>query len=183
MTRLSASYINSAAPLSFYDKLKKTILSAFSSRLTSLSAASCTDDGRVLKAVNMASGAAEPTASPLMVEELAVFPSAATITNLLVSRQPGQPPRLIVVTDDEIRAVPLARCASGRVGHCSACVRLRDPYCAWDEVERRCRPLADWPSGVEPLQNVTGGYHPRCPRGERGGVVERGEGVCGDVWR
>ncbi|XP_043238137.1 semaphorin-1A-like isoform X1 [Amphibalanus amphitrite] len=125
-----------------------------------------TDDGRVLKAVNVASGAARPTAEPLIVEELAVFPTAATITNLLVSRQPGQPPRLIVVTDDEIRAVPLSRCGAGRVGHCSACVRLRDPYCAWDEVERLCRPLADWPAGVEPLQNVTGGYHPRCPRGE-----------------
>ena len=120
----------------------------------------------------MASGAPEPTARPLIVEELAVFPTPATITNLLVSRQPGQPPRLIVVTDDEIRAVPLARCGAGRVGHCSACVRLRDPYCAWDEEERLCRPLADWPSGVEPLQNVTGGYHPRCPRGEG----------CGDRW-
>ncbi|KAF0304248.1 Semaphorin-1A [Amphibalanus amphitrite] len=86
-----------------------------------------TDDGRVLKAVNVASGAARPTAEPLIVEELAVFPTAATITNLLVSRQPGQPPRLIVVTDDEIRAVPLSRCGAGRVGHCSACVRLQGP--------------------------------------------------------
>ena len=106
-----------------------------------------------------------------------MFPTAATITNLLVSRQPGQPARLIVVTDDEIRAVPLSRCGAGRVGHCSACVRLRDPYCAWDELERRCRPLADWPAGVEPLQNVTGGYHPRCPRGERAVAA------AGDSWR
>ena len=125
------------------------------------------DDGRVLKAVNRASGADRPEADPLIVEELAVFQTAATITNLLVSRQPGQPPRLIVVTDDEIRAVPLSRCDSGRVGHCSACVRLRDPYCAWDENGRLCRPLAEWPSGVSPLQNVTDGYHPRCPRGEQ----------------
>ena len=60
--------------------------------------------------MNAASGSASARAEPVLIEELEVLASGAAVTNLLVSRQPGTPPRcLIVVTDDEVRALPLHR--------------------------------------------------------------------------
>ncbi|KAF0289647.1 Semaphorin-1A [Amphibalanus amphitrite] len=97
-------------------------------------------NGRVLKAVNAASGSGTVRAEPVLIEELEVLASGAAITNLLVSRQPDAPPRLIVVTDDEVRALPLHRCGDKAV-RCADCVRLQDPYCGWEAAGQRCAPV------------------------------------------
>ncbi|XP_037082260.1 semaphorin-1A-like [Pollicipes pollicipes] len=123
-----------------------------------------TDDGRVLKAVNAASGSASVRAEPVLVEELEVFPSGAAITNLLVSRQPAGPARLVAVTDSEVRALPLYRCGDKAV-RCADCVRLQDPYCGWEAAGQRCAPVdsSSWPEGIAVVQNVSHGAHPHCP--------------------
>ncbi|XP_037082709.1 semaphorin-1A-like isoform X1 [Pollicipes pollicipes] len=123
-----------------------------------------TDDGRVLKAVNAASGSASVRAEPVLVEELEVFPSGAAITNLLVSRQPAGPARLVAVTDSEVRALPLYRCGDKAV-RCADCVRLQDPYCGWEAAGQRCAPIdsPSWPEGIAVVQNVSHGAHPHCP--------------------
>ncbi|XP_043209574.1 semaphorin-1A-like isoform X2 [Amphibalanus amphitrite] len=123
-----------------------------------------TDNGRVLKAVNAASGSGTVRAEPVLIEELEVLASGAAITNLLVSRQPDAPPRLIVVTDDEVRALPLHRCGDKAL-RCADCVRLQDPYCGWEAAGQRCAPVDSpaWPEGVAVVQNVSHGVHPHCP--------------------
>ncbi|XP_043209579.1 semaphorin-1A-like isoform X3 [Amphibalanus amphitrite] len=122
-----------------------------------------TDNGRVLKAVNAASGSGTVRAEPVLIEELEVLASGAAITNLLVSRQPDAPPRLIVVTDDEVRALPLHRCGDKAL-RCADCVRLQDPYCGWEAAGQRCAPVDSpaWPEGVAVVQNVSHGVHPHC---------------------
>ena len=117
--------------------------------------------------MNAASGSASARAEPVLIEELEVLASGAAVTNLLVSRQPGTPPRLIVVTDDEVRALPLHRCGDKAV-RCSDCVRLQDPYCGWEAAGQRCAPVDSpaWPEGVTVVQNVSHGVHPHCPPSE-----------------
>ena len=105
-------------------------------------------------------------AEPVLIEELEVVAGGgAAVTNLLVSRQPADaPPRLIVVTDDEVRALPLHRCGDKAV-RCADCVRLQDPYCGWEAAGQRCAPVDSpaWPEGVPIVQNVSHGVHPHCP--------------------
>ena len=135
--------------------------------MTSGLACRLSDDGRVLKAVNAASGSASAAAAdPVLIEELQVLPGAA-ITNLLVSRPAAGPARLVVVSDDEVRALPLHRCGDKAV-RCPDCVRLQDPYCGWEAAGQRCAPIdsPSWPEGVALVQNVSHGVHPHCPPGE-----------------
>ena len=117
--------------------------------------------------MNAAAGSASVRAEPVLIEELEVLASGAAITNLLVSRQPDAPPRLIVVTDDEVRALPLHRCGDKAV-RCADCVRLQDPYCGWEAAGQRCAPVDSpaWPEGVDVVQNVSHGVHPHCPPSE-----------------
>jgi len=47
---------------------------------------------------------------------------------------------------------------------CSECVKLRDPYCAWDHRQKKCVAVGTWTPGANPLvQNVALGVHEACP--------------------
>lgn len=126
------------------------------------------DKGRVLKAVNAASGASSVEADPVLVEELAVFDSSAPVLSLAVSRRPAAPPRLVVVSAAEVRALPVHRCGDKAL-RCGACVRLQDPYCGWEAAGQRCAPIdsPSWPEGIGVVQNVSHGFHHHCPGGGR----------------
>lgn len=44
--------------------------------------------------------------------------------------------RLIAVSRDEVKSLPLDYCSNKTT--CSACVRLQDPYCAWESRKGAC---------------------------------------------
>jgi semaphorin 6 len=112
-----------------------------------------TDNGRVLKAINK--GRDLTQIEPFVIEVLSVFDVGLAVTGLRVHRHPTNPrrSRLIVMSRDEIRSVPLYRCH--RQLTCSDCVALRDPYCSW--VENRCIHSAAGHQSIET------GRHARCP--------------------
>lgn len=45
----------------------------------------------------------------------------------------------------------------------SECVRLRDPYCAWDKRKSKCVPVGSWSLGSNLFQSVATGQHESCP--------------------
>lgn len=121
-----------------------------------------TDNGRVIKALNAGNTRDPKSVMPVIVEELLVFPSRLPISNLLVYHT-NHEAKLVVVSRDEIITVPLHNC--DRHAHtCSACVGLRDPYCAWDMNERKCTSSKAriWKS-EKFVQNVAEGWDSRCP--------------------
>lgn len=90
--------------------------------------------------------------STVIIESIHVFANRAGIKNMLVynpsadesdnnvesqgkqgKRQGGS---LVVVSDNEVRSIPLHYC--DRVTTCLGCVRMQDPYCAWDMRSGSC---------------------------------------------
>ena len=45
----------------------------------------------------------------------------------------------------------------------SECVKLRDPYCAWDKRKQKCVAVGSWTIGANLFQNVATGVHESCP--------------------
>lgn len=84
-----------------------------------------TADGKVLKLIDTGAGRAT------MIEAIRVFDRMEPIVNLLTSDN-----QLIVVSRDQVAGIPLYYCGEQR--SCSACVRLQDPYCAWDLSSAHC---------------------------------------------
>ena len=51
----------------------------------------------------------------------------------------------MVVTDDEVKSVPLYDCSITQTSPdtgCRECVGLKNPYCGWDLTSNMCVPLA-----------------------------------------
>lgn len=104
-----------------------------------------TDDGRVLKLINTVDGR---DVSSVLIETVRVFPTRAAVQNLLVySREisnavdddqtsTSDDSKLVVVSQDEVKSLPLHYCSNRTT--CSSCVRLQDPYCAWDVAASAC---------------------------------------------
>uniref|UniRef100_A0A147BRA6 Semaphorin-1A n=2 Tax=Ixodes ricinus TaxID=34613 RepID=A0A147BRA6_IXORI len=131
-----------------------------------------TDVGRVLKAVNVASGATggnqqqqqQSKGGPVLVEDVGVFESGAPVTNLLVHRN-AREPRLIVVAPSEIHSIPLFGCQR-YAGSCADCVALQDPYCAWDTDNNACvNPRLKIRKKDSFVQNIEEGWDHRCGQG------------------
>ncbi|RWS31717.1 semaphorin-1A-like isoform X2 [Leptotrombidium deliense] len=128
-----------------------------------------TDDGRVLKAINSASCAMKGHHNhnqvvPVIIEDITVFPQKTIINNLLVYRTYYES-KLIVVSENEIRSIPLFKCES-RANTCGKCVALQDPYCAWDNIEQKCTGSRKrfW-NRDNFVQNIEDGWDPKCPDG------------------
>jgi len=72
---------------------------------------------------------------------------------------------LVVLTRDQVAAVPLARCAI-LAKSCGVCVALQDPYCAWSVRDGQCISLVnsdpDRLDSAAFLQNVFTGQHEGC---------------------
>lgn len=123
-----------------------------------------TDNGKVIKALNGGSDGSTQMVIPIIVEEMLVFPQRVPISNLLVYHT-AQEAKLVVVSQDEILTIPLHSCDK-HARTCSACVALRDPYCAWDTNKRECTSSKQriWKSDKF-VQNVADGWDARCPEG------------------
>lgn len=89
----------------------------------------------------------------IVVEEIHVFKHLVSIVNLQLVGES----RLIIITDDEVLAIPLHRCKRAN-NTCHSCVGLQDPYCAWYK-EGGCGTAI---LGAGGLQNLSG-YHSECP--------------------
>ena len=60
-----------------------------------------------------------------LVEELQVFPLHVAVNNLLVAREEKGNSRLVVLSDHEVKSVPVARCHSANLRTCAECVALQ----------------------------------------------------------
>ena len=87
------------------------------------------DDGRVVKSVNK--GHKEQIES-VVIEDIQVFDTDTPVINLKVYRSSltGEA-KLIVVSRDEIKSIPLHRCHLKKT--CGECVAMQDPYCSWED--------------------------------------------------
>ncbi|VDK80297.1 unnamed protein product [Litomosoides sigmodontis] len=110
-----------------------------------------TSDGRVLKLYDPEDG---PTT---VVQSVKVFSRNLPIVNLMATND-----QLIVVSSDEIAAIPLEYCSEQR--SCAGCVHLQDAHCAWDLDSARCIRGSTW-SGRNVVQNVLQGQSEQCPEG------------------
>jgi semaphorin 6 len=126
-----------------------------------------TDDGRVIKAINSASGALKGhhyhnSVVPVIIEEVTVFPIGTPITNLLVYHTFYEA-KLLVVSNNEIKSIKLYHCIAKT---CGECVALQDPYCAFDLQRQHCTSSRSrfW-NRDNFVQNVEDGWDPRCPDG------------------
>lgn len=129
-----------------------------------------TDNGRVIKAINAASGAPpnhplHNSVAPVIIEEITVFPNGAPVTQLIVHHSYYNA-KLVVVSLDEIKSIRLHHCMAKT---CGECVRLQDPYCSFDLQQQKCTSSRSryW-NRENYVQNVEEGWDPRCPEGRLG---------------
>ncbi|CRK88165.1 CLUMA_CG001950, isoform A [Clunio marinus] len=92
-----------------------------------------TDNGHVLKLINVGSAESLNGNKPIVVSEQQVLPIGTRIKELKISRATQ---KLIVVSDNFVRSIPLHNCSG--LHQCSDCVGSRDPYCVWDNINREC---------------------------------------------
>lgn len=94
-----------------------------------------TNRGKVVKVLVDSSKPSMDTS--LLQEEIQVFASSVPILNLLIVNSETSDPKLIVLSADSVKSIPLASCNKS---NCSACLQISDPYCAWDLAGASCIP-------------------------------------------
>lgn len=78
-------------------------------------------------------------ANSALQEELELFPPTVPILNLLIVNADTHEPKLIVLSADSVKSIPLASCQ--RLS-CEECLHNSGPYCAWDLAAATCLPHA-----------------------------------------
>jgi len=94
-----------------------------------------TNRGKVVKV--LVSAESPSMESSLLQEEIQVFETSVPILNLLIVNSEAHDPKLIVLSADSVKSIPLASCNKY---NCSVCLEQRDPYCAWDLAAASCLP-------------------------------------------
>ena len=129
-----------------------------------------TTRGKVLKVINVETGGfniAEGVTErkPVVIEEMQVFPYHVPVANVQVV-QPlnSKNKKLIVLSDHEVKALPLHRCNAVQVQSCNACVALQDPHCAWNLHRRKCVDSSQYKDtdASALLQDLVHGKHAAC---------------------
>lgn len=99
-----------------------------------------TDDGRVIKLVHIMSNDSDAgdnssrrRPEPIIVTESQALPVGHPVRELSVARHTES---LIVIGDGHVVSVPLHHCT--KITHCRDCLKLQDPYCAWDIRNHEC---------------------------------------------
>jgi len=119
-----------------------------------------TTKGRVLKLVSHeVNGESQTT----LIEDMQVFPFHVAVNNIIVTKSKDGA-SIVVLSDHEVKSVPVQRCHSGSIRSCGECVGLQDPYCAWNLLEEKCSVHrgSDQDSSSL-LQNIAVGRHDGCP--------------------
>jgi semaphorin 6 len=124
-----------------------------------------TDIGRVFKVAVSTQQSSDVPPTSRIIETYQVFNEP--VKNLLIVKPEGSSPQLIVLSDDEVKAVPLDGCsisASAPWEGCPQCLALRSPYCGWDTVSNTCIHLSQQVvRGPTILQELLTGSSPSCP--------------------
>jgi semaphorin 6 len=107
-----------------------------------------TDDGRVIKAVNVGA-----RIQPVIIEEVQVFMNTSSVQSLQIYRRDNTD-KLVIIGTDEIKTIPLARCQAQDT--CGECVGLQDPHCSWN-IDHCTRSRLG-------IQNLVIGRHPYCDK-------------------
>ena len=159
-----------------------------------------TSRGRVLKLASLyVEGVGHQTN---LIEELQIFPYHVPVNNILVVRSDdkasdtaaaknktessaesaegplskGKPAvaKIVVLSDHEVKSVPLQRCGSVNIQSCGECVALQDPYCAWNLQSQRCEEHQPQLAASRQLdassllQSLYSGLHGGCPTSRHG---------------
>lgn len=117
-----------------------------------------TTRGQVLKIITAKS-------EPVIIEDIQVFPHSVAVTNVQVVRDQSQDVDLLVVlSDHEVKSLPLNRCTASVLQNCGSCVALRDPYCAWNLLTNSCvdHRVVNDSDGSAFLQSIDKGKHEGC---------------------
>lgn len=128
-----------------------------------------TDDGRVIKAVNIASAEGdfdysidEEGKNPvktIVISEVQVLPQGTPIKQMHASIATE---RLVVISEEIVKTVPMSHC--NNLSSCRECVTLQDPHCAWDSKMQQCAWVGNrqFPNPERFLQNVESGKNDIC---------------------
>ncbi|XP_020489697.2 semaphorin-4E [Labrus bergylta] len=108
-----------------------------------------TEEGTLLKAVNY-------DQEMFIIEEVQLFHPPEPIKSLKFSEVTGH---IYAGSDYGAAQIPLATC--NRSFSCMDCVLARDPYCGWDQVDRKCVFLST--SKKKVIQSVEDGDASACP--------------------
>jgi semaphorin 6 len=112
-----------------------------------------TNRGKVVKI--LVDPANPDLASSDLQEELQIFGPTVPILNLLIVNGETSDPKLIVLSADSVKSIPLASCHRQT---CSDCLHKSSPYCAWDLAAAACVPHAQVADNSWLVQSVD-----QCP--------------------
>lgn len=113
-----------------------------------------TDDGKVLKVVNIPSSHSPPEA--VVISENEVF-SKIPVKQLKIAPGYG---KVIAITHNEVKLVTLNHCE--HISRCSECLELRDPHCAWDSLKGACVSVDAVTSFRYLIQDIKNGSTIKC---------------------
>lgn len=116
-----------------------------------------TDDGRVLKVVNIPNGVFNSSARGVVISESIILPSGAAVKQVSVAPGHG---KVIVVGKSEVRLTTLNHCHT--LYKCSDCVALQDPHCAWDPNSGKCVSVVKARRKTDLIQNILRGVDTKC---------------------
>ncbi|KAJ8983871.1 hypothetical protein NQ317_000907 [Molorchus minor] len=113
-----------------------------------------TDDGRILKIVNIPS---EDSAKAVVISENEVFPKNVPVKQLKIAPGYG---KVVAISQREAKLVTINHCTS--LSRCSDCIELRDPHCAWDSLKGACVSVDAITSFRYLIQDVRHGNSSKC---------------------
>lgn len=95
-----------------------------------------TDDGRVLKLINLQPRRHSP--ETVVIADIRVFDTVTSISGLHLysTRDKNKGNELIAMSQTEVKSIPTCCCSMKST--CSSCVMLQDPCCAWNSILRTC---------------------------------------------
>ncbi|KAL1448992.1 hypothetical protein WDU94_000238 [Cyamophila willieti] len=132
-----------------------------------------TEDGKVAKIVNVATGGVGTQTHALVIEELQVLPPGTPVQSLSIVRTVSQNhAKLLVVSNKQLTHIALHRCKV--FSSCADCVNLQDPYCAWDTKLRKCVPYQERSAmpAAQFIQNILKPASAQCPEDSSSDVRE-----------
>ncbi|XP_053662420.1 semaphorin-1A [Anopheles marshallii] len=99
-----------------------------------------TNDGKVIKFVNILSANSSDDVRTVVISETQAFSPGTKINEMTISKKNSA---LIVISSGKIISLPLHNCNEHSFKTCRKCLELQDPYCAWDDLNRDCKPIED----------------------------------------
>lgn len=110
-----------------------------------------TNDGKVIKFVNILSSNTTDDVKTVVISETQAFQPGIKVNEMTISKKNK---KLIVISNGKIISLPLSNCNEHEFKSCRKCLELQDPYCAWDDGNRECRTMEDIHASSYPIENL-----------------------------